>query len=224
MGEAKARRAEAQARTWAIGSVEVVANDVECFSWSGTRQEAIQKLYLAASNAAGANSLSYAKRAAGYPIAYGMPGVGDKDRRPSSYGEPWRAEEIEVYKMAILWLALREHIPNTSQKLEDVFAGKAILMRFDGDRAMVLDATMREIRGQPFDDRDQFTMMVGVLGKRRLDPQQAVTMPMTELATLAGRPWKPLEDDLIYVPRVPINASEADAMLSMITYDRHHQT
>jgi hypothetical protein len=35
-------------RTWATGAIKVVANDVECFEWSGTKQEAValQQAYL----------------------------------------------------------------------------------------------------------------------------------------------------------------------------------
>ena len=114
-------------RSWAMGSIDVVANDEHCFSWQGTYQDAValQKRWLAECNqiyALGAQSV--ARRAAGYAMAYGMPEPGDVDMRPSHAGEKWSLAEVEVYKRAVLWLALREHVPNTGTKLEDVFVGK----------------------------------------------------------------------------------------------------
>jgi hypothetical protein len=64
------------ARTWAMGAIKVVANDVDCFEWSGTKQEAValQQAYFDATNALlpiseireRPSAHSYAKRAAGY--------------------------------------------------------------------------------------------------------------------------------------------------------------
>ena len=219
MGEARRRRAAGALRIWAMGAIEVMANERPCFDWVGTRDEAIelQRRYLDAVSAASPHGAhSYAKRAAGYLIAYGLPTAGDPDHRPSSRGQPWGAGEVEIYKAAVLWLALREHIPNTGRKVEDVFAGKALAVMFNGDARLVLDATARELRGEPFDDRDQFTMTVGVREDHyKLDPRLAVSIPMADLCKLAGKP--PLPDGLVYVPRIPRDAAEADAMLGMIT-------
>jgi len=113
------------------------ANNVEWFEWSGTKQDAIalQKRYLETVNVlVPVSAESYAKRAAAYFMVYGVPKAGDRDHRPSSFGRPWDGAEIELYKAALLWLAWREHLPNTGQKVEDVFVGKALAVKFDGDK------------------------------------------------------------------------------------------
>jgi hypothetical protein len=241
MGEAKRRKAMATARTWVMGSITVVANDVECFGWIGTRGEAVdlQKRYLDTIDAlVPISARSYAARAAGYLMVYGMPKAGDVDLRPSNHGDRWDQTDIDLYKSAILWLALREHIPHTGQKLEDVFVGKALVVMFTGDKEQILADTARELGGESFAGRkdaghvdpssplgeDQFQMMVAVRDHNyRLDPRLAVSIRQGDLWALAG---KPLGDDApdvgfanepIYVPRVPLDATEADAMLRMIT-------
>jgi len=230
-------------RTWAMGAIKVVANDVECFEWSGTKQEAValQQAYLDTTNALLSisgirerlSAHSYAKRAAGYLMAYGMPKAGDADLRPSNHGNRWNQTDIDLYKSAILWLALREHIPNTGQKLEDVFVGKALVVMFNGDRERILADTARELGGESFAGRkdaghvdpgtplaeDQFQMMVAVLDHDyRLDPRDAVSMLTSDLCALAGKPLSDstIASEPIYVPRIPIDATEADAMLRMI--------
>jgi hypothetical protein len=52
-------------------------------------------------------------------MLYGLSQPGDPDPRPSRRGELWQQGEIEVYKAAVLWLGLREHIPDTGEKIED---------------------------------------------------------------------------------------------------------
>ena len=49
MGEAKRKARHLSGRTWAQGKISVIANEVHCFDWSGTREDAIdlQKRYLA---------------------------------------------------------------------------------------------------------------------------------------------------------------------------------
>ena len=92
-----------------IGCISVTANDIECFTWKGTRQEAteLQKRYLdEAPTLYTVNPHSAAKRAAGYLMVYGMPHEGADDMRPSGTGK-WTLAEVEVCKRAILWLALR---------------------------------------------------------------------------------------------------------------------
>jgi hypothetical protein len=106
-------------RTWAQGSISVVANGAHCFSWQGTYQDAValQKRWLAECDQIYAlGAASVARRAAGYMMAYGMPKPGDVDLRPSHAGEKWSLGEVEHYKRAVLWLALREDVPNTGDK------------------------------------------------------------------------------------------------------------
>ena len=91
-------------RTWATGSISIVANDSDCFTWQGTYRDAIelQKRWLAECDQIYALSAqSVAKRAAGYGMAYGMPGPGDVDMRPSHAGEKWSLAEVEVFKRAV---------------------------------------------------------------------------------------------------------------------------
>jgi hypothetical protein len=97
MGEAKRRAANSPghkhpgSRSWAIGTIDVIANGVPYFSWRGTRHEAaaLQKRYLDIVDTLGLRARSYALRAAGYLMAYGMPKKGDVDRRPSNHGGRW---------------------------------------------------------------------------------------------------------------------------------------
>jgi hypothetical protein len=231
MGEAKRRAANSLghkhpgSRSWAIGTIDVIANGVPCFSWRGTRHEAaaLHKRYLDIINALGHRARSYALRAAGYLMAYGMPKKGDVDQRPSNHGGRWAATDIELYRQAILWLALREHIPNTGQKIEDVFAGKSVVVVFEGDKDRVLEYTARELCGEGLDSLEQhcFQMKIGV-GDRppRIDPRDAKAMTEAELFALAGHPLpvgSPIAGKSIYVPRIPIDAAEAMAMLDMMT-------
>jgi hypothetical protein len=228
MGEAKRKRrraeVEATTRPWATGVIRIVANDRECFSWSGTRQEAIEleKRFLDAATALGDSAYSCAVRTAGYLMCFGMPRAGMQDLRPSRLGDTWDGNEIEALKAAVLWLVLREHVPNTGQKVEDVFVGKSLAVWFRGDRREIFDASVRELRGQPFDPSKQFEMSVGVLYyHHHLDPAAAVTMLFRELQAMAGYP--PLESDseifnnVAYMPRVLLDATEAKAMLQMTT-------
>jgi hypothetical protein len=237
MGEAKRRKAAARAantsRTSATGRIEVMANGHECFIWTRTQQDAIelQKRYLKTMNAA--SSVSYARRAAGYLMAFGMPKPGDKDRRPSNFGNPWTENDIALYRAAVLWLALRQHIPNTGQKVEDVFVGKILVVTFNGCKEQILNDTVRELKGESFKDRrdvgpvelgtplpeNQFQMMAAVLDhNHRLDPRHAVSRTLADLLTLAGKsPPHQFASDLIYVPRIPLDAAESDAMLRMLT-------
>ena len=243
MGEAKQRRAAEQrrqaieaTRSWAMGSITVVANNVECFGWIGTKREAIelQKRYLDAVDALMPISAhSYAKRAAGYLMAYGIPKAGDVDLRPSNHGNRWDQIDIDLYKAAILWLALRESVPNTGQKLEDVFVGKTLVVMFSGDKDRILADTGRELGGHSLAGRqdaghvnpgaplpeDQFQMMAGVRDHNyRLDPRLAVSMKQSDLFARAGKPLlHKRDDDVIYVPRIPLDQTEADAMLCMMT-------
>jgi hypothetical protein len=54
-------------------------------------------------------------------MVFGMPQPGDPDRRPSAKpGDIWAEDEIAIVRAAILWLALREDVPDTGLKLEDI--------------------------------------------------------------------------------------------------------
>jgi hypothetical protein len=219
MGEAKRKAQHQTKRTWATGKLRMEANDVHCFDWIGTRQDAVdlQRRYLDVVNSMGIDAKSYAARAAGYLMAFGMPTVGEPDRRPSNFGNPWDRANIELYRAAVLWSALREHVPDTGQRLEDVFVGKSLLVVFIGDKKEILDDTVRELKGQPFSD-GHFTMTAAVIENYKLDPDKAVCMQMRDLLALAGRTCPDgLRDDLIYVPRIPLDATEAKAMLQMMT-------
>jgi hypothetical protein len=125
MGEAKRKARTVVSRTWAAGSIRVIANNKDCFVWSGTRDEAVtlQKGYLEVMNTLGIDRQSYAKRAAAYLMMYGMPQAGDIDHRPSNLGHLWANIDVELYKSAVLWLALREHVPDKGVKVEDIFVG-----------------------------------------------------------------------------------------------------
>jgi hypothetical protein len=220
MGEAKRKRRAAANRSWATGSIKIEANKQECFDWSGTREQAIdlQERYLEAANLFG-GCHSYAVRGTGYLMCYGMPRAGDPDHRPSSMGGTWDDGELELLKVAVLWLVLREHIPHTGQRVEDVFVGKELVVWFTGDRKEILDSTERELNGVPFDLSKQFEMKVVVLSyHHRLDPGKAVSMPFSALAEMAGLPElsEETKEDQIYIPRVPLNADEAKAMLNML--------
>src|SRR5215831_18530409 len=115
MGEAKRRRETA------TGTLMVGANSERRFEWTGTRADsiALQKRFLQAAEFFPHGAQSYAWRAAGYLIVFGLPKAGDPDQRPSRLGETWEQNEIDAYKAAVLWLALREHVPDTGNKLED---------------------------------------------------------------------------------------------------------
>ncbi len=59
-------------------------------------------------------------------------------------------------------------------------------------------------------------MTVAILAKRfGLDPRKAVSMPEVDLFAIAGKAWD--RNGEIYVPRIPIDAAEADAMLRLVT-------
>jgi hypothetical protein len=227
MGESKRRKAagdyaakDPAARTWATGKLRIEANDNHCFDWEGTRQDAIdsQRFYLDVVNTLGISAESYAKRAAGYLMAFGMPQVNDPDQRPSNFGGRWEAIDISLHRAAVLWLELLEHVPNTGKKLEDVFVGKSLTVFFIGDKDGLIDDTVRELKGQPLSG-EEFQMAVAVLEDHKLDPDDAVSISMADISAIMGRQWLPedLPEEPIYVPRIPRDAKEADAMMQTLT-------
>jgi hypothetical protein len=215
MGEAK-RKAQARAgRPWAKGALKVIANGVECFDWHGTRQDAVdlQKKYLGCVNALGVDAQSYGKRAVGYLMAFGAPVAGQPRLCPSGFGEPWDAVDVELNKLAALWLGLREHIPDTGTKVEDIFVGKVLAIIFNCDRDLLLEETRREFEGLPFTG-GEFQMMVGTVEPYLLDPAEAIAMPDNDLG-MAGSPQA--RGEPILVPRIPHDGAEAKAMLELLT-------
>jgi hypothetical protein len=146
MGEAKRRR---EAET---GTLHIEANGAPCFDWTGTKAEAIalQKRFLQIMDFSPISALSYAKRAAGYLMVFGMPKPGDPDRRPSAkLGDMWAEDEIAIIRQAILWLVLREDVAGTGMMIEDVFVG--------GEFVVVFEGNAQAIRKEP----TKFTMMIG---------------------------------------------------------------
>jgi hypothetical protein len=149
-----------------------------------------------------------------------MPQAGDADLRPSNHGQRWDAREIELYKQALLWLALREHVPDTGHRVEDIFACKMLAVMFVGDKERILEFTAREVRhGAPLEhDEHQFQMIVAVVEEHLpLDPRNAVTIRKAGLFAIAGVGVVTKPDELFYVPRIPLDADEAKRMLGMMT-------
>jgi hypothetical protein len=220
MGEANRKAQRQPGRPWMTGSIKIVANDEDCFEWSGTRQDAVdlQRKYLNTVEGTGQDAHSYAARAAGYLMAFGMPKVGSPRLNPTGFGEPWDKDDVELYRSAVLWLGLREHVPGSGEKVEDFFVGKGMVVMFIGDKKLILEETDREMRGMPFTG-GQFQMGVGILNEQLLlDPRDAVSMRESDLVALAtGSRPKALGDDMIFVPRIPRDAAEADAMLRTLT-------
>jgi hypothetical protein len=86
-------------------------------------------------------------------MLYGMPRPGDVDRRPSARSQPWSSNDVELYRATVLWLALREYVPNTGQRVEDIFIGKALLVKFTGSKEQILADTLHELKGGSFEGR-----------------------------------------------------------------------
>lgn len=117
---------------------------------------------------------------------------------------------------------MRQHLPDTGLKVEDVFVGKGLAAIFIGDKSQVLDITERELRGEALDDTVQFSLTVGAINyNHRLDPKDAVCTTNGEMYALAGKPLSAnaagFAAESIYVPRIPIDATEADAMMQLVT-------
>ena len=225
MGEAKRRnsagRRHPTSRSWALGRIEVSANDNPCFWWEGTAQDAldIEERYLATVRAHGWDATSYARRAAGYLLCYGMPKPGDPDLRPSCRGMRWDQTNVDTVRHAVLWLALHERIPDTREAVDEIVAGKALAVMFMGDKQLVLASTEREQAGLPAAPGHDFEMAIGINDDDyQLDPKRAVPITNRELFATAGKTSPPeLAELLIYVPRAPLDAEEARAMLDMVT-------
>lgn len=223
MGEAKRKARLATVRTWARGAIKIVANNVECFDWSGTREDAADlcNSFLAtlAANHVQISADSYARRAAGYLMAFGVPKEGEPDLRPSNFGQHWTCTEITMQRWAILWMAMQERIPTTGERIEDFFVGKSMFVPLDVNREQILEETAREQEGKPFTG-GEFQMKVGVADYNyALDPSKAICMSEADLFSLAkGEPYPAgLRDDGVYVPRLPRDAAEANAMFGTYT-------
>jgi hypothetical protein len=244
-------------RSWAKGSFTIFANDVECFSWAGTKQDAIniQKRLLETVGTLGIRGIPpdvYAVQAASYLIAYGVPAAGDIDRRPSGLSDQrWSADEALGFRYAILRAALREHVSDTPdagdpqiRRVEDIFVGRRFEIRFKGsqeaNRASMARAQQQQGEPSGNDDEDNSVRMrtTELDELYLLDPQDAVCIPYRDLLALAGRRIEQIDPavsptrdlsisettipetaipETVYVPRIPIDAAEADAMLRMTT-------
>jgi hypothetical protein len=246
-------------RTWAKGAFTVFANGVECFSWTGTKQDAIdvQKYCLETTGALGIPPDRYAAQAASYLIAYGLPAAGDADRRPSGLSDlQWSAGEALCFKHAILRAALRERASDVAgqdagQRIEDMFAGRRFEIRFKGDQAShrasmaraqqyaqqqrggvkpsgSVESSGNDNNDANVDKGDSTRTTIRTTELKEpclLDPQDAVCIPYLDLLALAGRQIDPPTRDsipetlpeVVYVPRIPIDAAEAEAMLRMTT-------
>jgi len=188
----------------------------------GTKHEVIklQKEYLQAVETwTIVSAESYAKRVAGYLMVFGMPKEGDPDQRPSNLGQTWTTEEIVRLKAAILWMVLHEHVPGQPGQLaEDVFAGKSLLMALHGDKRQMLAETVRELNGEPFLNKEAFTMTAGILGDYQLDPDAAVTMIFNDLVVMAGKaPLDESRNKRFTCRAFPWMPREAAAMLQITT-------
>jgi hypothetical protein len=234
-------------RSWAKGSFTVFADSgsggvVECFSWAGTKQDAIdvQKRCLEICGTLDFRSIppdTYAAQAASYLIAYGLPAAGDADRRPSGRSDQqWSAEEALCFRYAILRYALRQHASDAGQRIEDEFAGRRFEIRLKGDRAKNLEAMANAQHGGVEPSLGNVIKISELDAPCLLDPQDAVCIPYRDLLVLAGRQIDPTSDpapqmqgsesipetsspetvpETVYVPRIPIDAAEAEAMLRM---------
>ena len=89
--------------------MRIEANGLFCFEWVATKETAdeLQRAYCEAVRPTGYSPESYAKRAAGYLMAYCMPEAGDPDRRPSRLHETWQEDEAAIFHSAVLWRARR---------------------------------------------------------------------------------------------------------------------
>jgi hypothetical protein len=91
--------------------------------------------------------LDYAKRCADYLMVHGMPKPSDRDRRcDAAFGDVWSAQEIALVRPAILWLALRGHVPDTGLKVEDIFAGNALAIAFEGAQTIAKEPTVTSMK------------------------------------------------------------------------------
>ena len=209
MADLATRQAEQRTpRTWAKGQLIVTANGVECFNWIGTQGDAValQKSYLDQLNAAAPiPAKEYADQAVYSMIMHGgPPQIGEKDLT---------ADDVELIRDAVLWLALREHIPDTGLKIEDALANLVLEARFTGDR----DKIGRAKRGEEVDFLE-FELLVVPRDDYRLNPSEAVSISGRELFAIVDLEQSVLGDPPpFYVPRVPLDADEGREMMQMMT-------
>ena len=148
-----------------------------------------------------------------------MPKAGEPRLMPDGFGEPWSAEDVEMYRLAVLWLVLREHVPNTGDKVEDVLPRQSTWGDVHGrsrrpagrDRARATrPASLRAAAVQMMVAADRAPYL--------LDPDNAVGINEGEMYRLArGSCPEGFGDDTIYVPRIPRDAAEANAMMQSFT-------
>ena len=204
--------AQPQARPWAKGQLVVTTNGIKCFDWIGTRTEAIalQRRYFDRLDAAGADAKEYAERVIRSLIAHGgPPQIGQKD-----FDGVVTDADIALIRDAVLWKALREHVPDTGLKLEDVIANAKFEIQYSGDRDLILRAQQGET------DHVWHEMEVRLFGICLLNPAEAVSIPGRDLFTLADPsdldcPWN---DRPVYLPRIPRDGDDARAMLQWMAF------
>ena len=190
MGEAARRKAVGNrtftGRSWAIGRINVVANDVPCSAGGNPpghgrchgelRNDRSGERLAAGELCQARRRLPDAPRDAGC-------------RRCRSAAQQSRPAlgpvNVDAYRMAILWLALRETVPHTGYTLVNMVV-KAVTVLFSGDRQGILEDTWREMAGKPFSG-NEFQMLVAITDHDlRLDPDRAVAMHERDLLTMAG--------------------------------------
>lgn len=196
-------------RPWAKGQLIVLANGVECFVWSGTQADAIalQKRYLDKINAADASAKEYAEHVIYSLIAHGgPPQIGQED-----FSGTVTSADIELIRDAVLWRALREHVPDTGLKIEDALANLTLEVQYSGDRDLIL----RSRQGKPLPL--WYELQVMPRDPYRLDPGEAVSISDRDLFAIAypGKQHVPGSGPPFLVPRIPLNGDEARAMFQM---------
>jgi len=117
-----------------------------------------------------------------------------------------------------VWMVMQEFVAAKGRKIEELFVGSSILVMLEGDRDQILADTLRELHDQPFSGHE-FQMVAAEIGEYLLDLDEAVPVSMRELCAIMGRTPLPedLPDEPVYVPRMPRDAIEADAMLKTMT-------
>ena len=217
MGEAKMKRrlqkwAKAREtrspRTWAKGQIIVTANGVECFNWTGTHAEAValQRRYLDQLNASPIPARAFAEQAIFSMVVHGGP--------PEVGQDDMTSDDVETLRNAMLWLVLREHIPNTGFRVEDALADLVLEARFTGDRDRIQRARRGEAVGFV-----EWELQVIPRDDYLLDPREAVIISGVDLFAIVDPGQIVLGDPPPnYVPRIPLDADEGREMLQKIAY------
>ena len=190
------------ARPWGKGRIIVTANGAECFDWTGTHGEAValQRRYLDTLNVTPIPAQAFADRAVFSLIANGGP--------PQVGQDDLTSDDVEALRNAVLWVILREHIPDTGFKIEDALANTTLEAQFTGDRDLIL----RAIRGEHVEP--EFELQVIPRGRFFLDPREAVSISGIDLFNLVDPGGRTIPGGPpFHAPRVPLDAAEGREML-----------